>query len=156
MWWTAGGRSWNVCPPKSQGYWQNIQWVLCNALTSSQCSVTYCFLQTDLQFAAPDRPGLYHYSVVLRSDSYLDLSFSQDIKVQQTHSTYLLQGCVLSWQLILVHLISRQLFMLSHDGASFWPHPLKERRDRSGGFCSCFVARGSYTHLLLDYYNTYV
>lgn len=36
---------------------------------------------TELQFAAPDRPGQYRYSVVLRSDSYLDLSFSQDIKL---------------------------------------------------------------------------
>lgn len=46
----------------------------------------FVLMQTDLQFAAPDKPGLYRYSVVLRSDSYLDLSFSQDIKVIKMNS----------------------------------------------------------------------
>jgi len=38
-------------------------------------------LQVDLHFAAPETVGTFRYAVILTSDSYLDLSFQQDIKV---------------------------------------------------------------------------
>lgn len=34
-----------------------------------------------LKFTAPPRPGIYSYQVCLRSDSYLGLDQSQDIKL---------------------------------------------------------------------------
>ena len=57
-------------------------------MVSSQFKTMYLpiaciyFIQTDLHFTAPDKPGHFRYNVVLRSDSYLDLFFSQDIKVR--------------------------------------------------------------------------
>lgn len=39
-------------------------------------------LTQDLQFAAPDRPCRLQYSVVLTSDSYLNLQFAADLKVR--------------------------------------------------------------------------
>lgn len=38
-------------------------------------------LTQDLQFQAPDRQCVLRYSVILTSDSYLNLTFSSDLKV---------------------------------------------------------------------------
>lgn len=35
----------------------------------------------DLQFPAPERPGVLRYLVVLTSDSYLNLQFTAELKV---------------------------------------------------------------------------
>jgi translocation protein SEC63 len=37
-----------------------------------------------LKFSAPPKPGVYQYSVVLRSDSYMDFDQTQFIKVSAT------------------------------------------------------------------------
>ncbi|KAI0226507.1 J domain-containing protein [Lamellibrachia satsuma] len=37
--------------------------------------------EIQLKFSAPLKPGIYHYTVVLRSDSYLDFDQSQNIKL---------------------------------------------------------------------------
>jgi len=39
-------------------------------------------LQVDLHFAAPETVGTFRYAVILISDSYLDLSFQQEIKLE--------------------------------------------------------------------------
>lgn len=39
------------------------------------------FNQVELRFLAPKSPGNYTYSVILRSDSYLDFDVIQQIKV---------------------------------------------------------------------------
>ena len=41
-------------------------------------------LTQDLQFQAPEKPCVLRYSVVLTSDSYLNLQFSTDLKVGLT------------------------------------------------------------------------
>ncbi|XP_064618130.1 translocation protein SEC63 homolog [Liolophura sinensis] len=37
--------------------------------------------EVKLKFSAPPRPGIYHYSVIMRSDSYLDFDQMQNIKL---------------------------------------------------------------------------
>ena len=38
-----------------------------------------------MKFMAPEKPGNYTYSVMLRSDSYLDFDVIQNIKVISIH-----------------------------------------------------------------------
>ena len=61
----------------------------------------FYLLQTELHFAAPDKPGYLRYTVYLVSDSYIDMAFCKDIKVHmQWHFTQLLH---LSLSLSLSH-----------------------------------------------------
>ena len=41
----------------------------------------FYFFQTSLKFSAPHKVGVYTYSVILKSDCYIDFDQSQNIKV---------------------------------------------------------------------------
>ncbi len=51
--------------------------------------------QTDLRFQAPDKPASLRYTVVLTSDSYIDLSFQQELKVRPQNDTTCIE--ILRW-----------------------------------------------------------
>lgn len=41
--------------------------------------------QVNLRFPAPDRKGIYTYTVVVKSDSYIDAEYYKDVKVATLH-----------------------------------------------------------------------